>query len=537
MKTKYLKSILPAALLTFAASCTDLDVDIQSQYTEFPDSELASEARAANAYYAMRGPLSRDYNHAQSLSSDEVTPHSYGANDYYDNGRYTHMFLHSWTPDDPCIGYWETVAGGITTCNNLIAEFGDAENVAPTIASLRAVRAYYFFVLMDSYGDVPLLDHKLADDERIDRSPRADIARFIEKELLEVRDQLSEEVNASTYGMPTRWMADALLAKLYLNWAVYTCGDVTQYTPDLPNEKLNDLVAVCDEIIASGRFDLSDDYRSKFYPDNGYQIRDFIYAMPFDRETQQGMTYARWWTHRSGNIGFYGVDLPSSVGGIFGVTSDFLDLFCLTNDERNETIIGGPLYVRDPYTYEATDTPWMVDGQQVVLTRDIPLNPVDEIMGVDNTPHGGRSVGYRSIKFYMDLQTTAAQSRSQSNDVPIFRYADVLLMKAEAILRGATATNGDTPMSLINQIRDYVGAEEKVTDSVTLDDLLDERGREFADESWRRNDLIRFGKFEDDWGWKHIINPAAKTQFYRRIFPIPTGVMNTNTNWEQNPGY
>ena len=178
-----------------------------------------------------------------------------------------------------------------------------------------------------------------------------------------------------------------------------------------------------------------------------------------------------------------------------------------------------------------------VDGQQVVLTRDIPLNPVDEIMGVDNTPHGGRSVGYRSIKFYMDLQTTAAQSRSQSNDVPIFRYADVLLMKAEAILRGATATNGDTPMSLINQIRDYVGAEEKVTDSVTLDDLLDERGREFADESWRRNDLIRFGKFEDDWGWKHIINPAAKTQLYRRIFPIPTGVMNTNTNWEQNPGY
>ncbi len=136
----------------------------------------------------------------------------------------------------------------------------------------------------------------------------------------------------------------------------------------------------------------------------------------------------------------------------------------------------------------------------------------------------------------MDLKTTKAQNRSQSNDVPIFRYADVLLMKAEAILRGASATKGDTPASLMNQIRSYVHAPSFVG-SPTLEDLLDERAREFVDESWRRNDLIRFGKFEDDWGFKHVVNPAAKTQKFRRIFPIPTYVLNTNTNWKQNTGY
>ena len=109
-------------------------------------------------------------------------------------------------------------------------------------------------------------------------------------------------------------------------------------------------------------------------------------------------------------------------------------------------------------------------------------------------------------------------------------------MKAEAILRGATATKGDTPASLMNQIRSYVNAPQ-LSGTPTLDELLDERARELVDESWRRNDLIRFGKFEDDWGFKHLVNPNAKTQKFRRIFPIPNYVLNTNTNWSQNNGY
>ncbi|MDR3118923.1 MAG: RagB/SusD family nutrient uptake outer membrane protein [Mediterranea sp.] len=534
MRTKTIQSLLPAALLALAASCTDLDVDILSQYTAFPESELAAEAKAANAYFAMRGPLGCDYNNAQTLSSDEATSFSFNSTDYWDNGYRNHITLHSWTPDDSAISYWGSLTQGITTCNGLIAEMGG--NEAAVTAPIRAVRAYYFWVLMDSYGDVPLLDHVPAEDEAIDRAPRADIARFIESELLAVVNLLPDNVDVSTYGKPTRWMADALLAKLYLNWAVYTCGDVTAYSPETANPKLNNLVSVCDDIITSGKFDLTDNYLTKFTPENGPHIKDFIYAMPYDRETQQGMTYARFWTHRNGNKDFYGVDLPNSVGGCLALNPGFIDKFNLPGDDRNEQILGGPLFVRSPSTYKATATPWIVSGQQVTLTKEITLNSLDETMPVDNTAHGGRSQGYRSIKFYMDLKTTASQNRSQSNDAPIFRYADILLMKAEAILRGATATNGDTPMSLVNQIRDYVHAPQ-ITQSPTLDELLDERAREFADENWRRNDLIRFGKFEDDWGYKHIINPNARTERYRRIFPVPRSILNTNTNWSQNNGY
>lgn len=531
MKIKDIKYVLPMLLLALAASCTDLEVDIKSQYTSFPDSEIAAEAKTADVYFAMRGPLSRSYHHAQTLSSDEAMGVSLSG-DYYDNGAYAHMSLHSWTPDDGVIGYFEDLTGGITKCNKAIIELGGEE--VPVTAPVRAARAYYLWVLMDSYGDIPILNRLLEEDEAIERSPRAKVARYIESELLAVLDHLPTNVDPSTYGKPTRYMAEALLAKLYLNWAVYTASDVTSYTPSMSNEKLNEVVAMCDDIIASGKFDLSDPYLPKFYPENGPHIKDFIYVMPYDRQTQQGMTYARFWTHRSGNKGFYGVDLPNSVAGNFAYNPEFADKFSLEGDERNETILRGPLYVRDPATYKATSTPWIVDGVHVTLTKGIELLDY-ETLDVGNDLKG-RSQGYRSVKFYMDLKTTKAQNRSQSNDVPIFRYADVLLMKAEAILRGAVATKGDTPSSLMNQIRSYVHAPQ-LSGTPTLDDLLDERAREFVDESWRRNDLIRFGKFEDDWGFKHVVNPNAKTQKFRRIFPIPTYILNTNTNWQQNTGY
>ena len=91
-------------------------------------------------------------------------------------------------------------------------------------------------------------------------------------------------------------------------------------------------------------------------------------------------------------------------------------------------------------------------------------------------------------------------------------------------------------MGLINQIRSYVDAP-LMTTNPTLEDLLDERAREFADESWRRNDLIRFGKFEDNWGFREELYPAGLIEKFRRIFPLPKDVMNVNTNWKQNKGY
>jgi hypothetical protein len=103
-------------------------------------------------------------------------------------------------------------------------------------------------------------------------------------------------------------------------------------------------------------------------------------------------------------------------------------------------------------------------------------------------------------------------------------------MKAEAILRGGTATQGQTALSLVNTIRSNRSTSAAWT-SVTLDDLYKERCREFAWETWHRNDMIRFGHYEDVYGFK------TNTDTYRRLFPIPTVALTTNTKLIQNSGY
>ncbi|WP_291857825.1 RagB/SusD family nutrient uptake outer membrane protein [Marinilabilia sp.] len=520
-------------------SCTDLDVDVNSLYTSYPDSEIAIEAKTADVYYAFRGMLGRRYNEAMTFSSDECMGVSFDG-DYYDSGNYAHPSLHDFMPDDACMGYWYDLASGITKCNQVLVEFGGKEE--EVIAPIRAIRAFYHFILMDSYGDVPILDHVLEADEALERSSRADVAEWIESELLAVIDHMTTNVDASTYGKPTRWMVDALLAKLYINWNVYT-QDVTSssWSALANNEKLDDCVAVCDDIIQSGIFNINDDYLEKFYPTNGSHIKDFIYAMPYTAANQDGLTYGRFRTWRKGDsdgdggAGLYGIKLAKSCAGNFAMNPEFADLFSLEGDRRNNAIFKDALYQYDPSTYQVTSTPFEYKGEQVVLTKDISLAVVDENLNVGANVSGW-SQGYRFNKFIMDPNDFGLYSRCQDNDVPIFRYADILLTKCEAILRGATATNGDTPMGLFNQIRTYVNAPT-LASNPTLDELLDERGREFFDENWRRNDLIRFGHFEDDWGFKHTVNPSAKTDYTKRIFPVPTGVLNENTNWTQNEGY
>ena len=528
-----MKIYLAAGLLTATAGCTDLDVDIKSQLTEYPNSEIAAEAKLADIYYSFRGALGRRYNEAVSFSSDEFTGISFDG-DYYNSGENAHPTLHMLTPDDVTISWYEDLTSGITKCNRAIVDLGgeESENAAPALA----MRAFYHFILMDCYGDTPILNRLLDDDEAIDRSSRPEVAAFIEEDLLKAIPNLTKNVDNSTYGKPNYWMAKALLAKLYINWAVYTTADVANYVPTASNPKLNDCIAICDEIIASGIFNLNDGYREKFFPENGPHIKDFIYAMPFDRITAQGMTYARFRTWRQMNKldpTMYGFKLSASVGGNFAVNPNVVDLLSLPGDERNGVIVGGPICFFDN-NRNLTTEPVIYNGEQLNFTKEITLKVQSAELNTGKDVNGW-SQGYKSVKWFPTYDDYV-NGRNQSNDVPVFRYADIILTKAEAILRGGNATNGDTPASLMNQIRAYVGAPA-VEGNPTLQDLLDERGREFFDENWRRNDLIRFGNFEDDWGLKHVINPAAKTEKFRRIFPIPTHVMDKNTNWKQNPGY
>lgn len=532
-----IKITLAAAVLGITASCTDLDVDVKSKYTEYPNDPVAIEGKMSDVYYSFRQALGNNYNRVQTFSSDEATGVSFGT-DYFDKGENIHPSIHNFMSGDAPANYWTDLASGITKCNKIIEEFKETPKVA---APARLMRAFYHFILMDSYGDVPVLDHLPADNEAVVRSPRKDVAEFIEKEVKECLPDLSDKNDASTYGKPNKWMAEALLVKLYINWGVYTCGDVTKYdVATTKNSKLDECVKYCDDIIGSGLFNLNDPYRKKFMFDNGPQIKDFIYAMPYDKVSAQGLLYGRYRAFRriddGDTQGYYGGKMGKSCAGICAMNPEFADLFCLEGDDRNDAVLKGKVFIHDAITGEETDKPYIYKGTQLELTKTITLQEGGlATLNCGATPDGWRQ-GYRSIKFYPNPNEYSAYNRYQSNDVPIFRFADIILTKAEAIKRGATATNGDTPQSLFNQIRSYVHAPLLDHDP-SLQEILDERGREFFDENWRRNDMIRFGTFESEYGFHKHSNPDARFDKTCRILPVPDDILKENTNWEQNPGY
>lgn len=532
-----IKMTLAAAVLGITASCTDLDVDVKSKYTEYPNDPVAIEGKMSDVYYSFRQALGNNYNRVQTFSSDEATGVSFGT-DYFDKGENIHPSIHNFMSGDDPANYWTDLASGITKCNKIIEEFKETPKVA---APARLMRAFYHFILMDSYGDVPVLDHLPADNEAVVRSPRKEVAEFIEKEVKECLPDLSDKNDASTYGKPNKWMAEALLVKLYINWGVYTCGDVTKYdVATTKNSNLDECVKYCDDIIGSGLFNLNDPYRKKFMFDNGPQIKDFIYAMPYDKVSAQGLLYGRYRAFRriddGDTQGYYGGKMGKSCAGICAMNPEFADLFCLEGDDRNDAVLKGKVFIHDAITGEETDKPYIYKGTQLELTKTITLQEGGlATLNCGATPDGWRQ-GYRSIKFYPNPNEYSAYNRYQSNDVPIFRFADIILTKAEAIKRGATATNGDTPQSLFNQIRSYVHAPLLDHDP-SLQEILDERGREFFDENWRRNDMIRFGTFESEYGFHKHSNPDARFDKTCRILPVPDDILKENTNWEQNPGY
>ena len=553
MKTN-IKIYFTAALAALTVGCTDLDVPVESQYTSYPNSEAALEAQLSGIYFQMRDCFGRRYMEGLTLSSDEYSAVSYGGN-WYDNGAYAHPSLHNFTYEDASIDWMTVLASGVVKANEIINSDADDTYKAPA----RAMRAFFTYIMMDCWGDVAINDATL--DGEIDlemRQPRADVARWIESELKEIIPQLTTETTGENYGKPNKYMAQALLARLYINWPVYTAAAVEQYDANsYSNEKLADCIAVCDEIIKSGKFELGPDpYRFKFASDNTERvqngtIKDFIYAMPYHTTQATGMQYGR--SHSYKDIknlkpSYYGEALTNSGGGYMTMTPEFVKLFNLKGDERNKLILGlsenlddyrydtgsdeNTVYVYDPTTLlPTTEVCKDKEGNPLKLTRNINLVEKDFSINVGDNLTGWRQ-GCRNLKWHV-TRTDYANGRNQSNDFPIFRYADVLLMKAEALVRQGKASEA-TP--LVNQIRAYVSAEQ-LDHAPSLNDIYEERGREFFDENMRRADMIRFGHFEDEYFPHYKDFPTANFDKTRRVFPINKSMLDLNPKWTQNNGY
>ena len=547
----YIKFLLLGGAMAGAASCTDLDTPLRTDYEKFPESEIATSAEFNKCYYYIRneGWLGRNFWETVFMLGDEAMGVNFAGN-YFDNGRYFLCSVHQMRADHYSGGQEGDLLAGITYTNTVIRQYGGPEGTDPVVAPLRVIRAFYHFLFMDMYGDTPIMDHPAGEDEFFDRKPRAEVAAFIEKELLEAIPDMTENNDLSTYGRPNKWMAEALLVKLYLNWGVYT-NPIESVTNNTPNEKLNDCIKWCDELINSGVFEVGTGYRKKFFPDNGVHIKDFIYAMPMDPYTYGNGYWGGWQPNRffdyraSGNmsIGTWTWKPYEVPAGTFVLIPECVDRFCLEGDERNEVVAVGQHYAYDPKTFERTTNEVKVRSgrknvpliyKKDITFFDISTGDVGPESSADALMQGARLYKYPPLE--EDYDGRWDKKGLQGNDIPVFRFADILLTKAECILRGGTPTLGHTAASLINQVRDCAHAPH-VSGTPTLDELLDERGREFIMEMWRRNDLIRYGKFEDDWGWKNEINPAAKTNLGMRLMPLSNGTLGTNTNWSQNAGY
>lgn len=529
MKKIYITSL---CIATFLMGCTKLDVPVESELTpeNFPSTPESFVAATGPIYTQLRSGYAVNYWRMQELSTDEAIIPARDGN-YDDGGQYRTLHKHTWNPDHPTVkAVWEWGFGGIQTCNRLLslfegAEEGDAKTL--TLAEIRAMRALFYFFMMDIYGNLPISD-AFGSSEPPATSSRAEVFTFIESELLAVAPDLSTETGQLTYGRPTRWLAYVLLQKLYLNAEYYTG------TP-----KYTESVAYADLLLTESNFALVGDFASLFMPDNGPNS-ETIFAVPYDANVAPGNQFSRFGLH-TGLQDKY--DLPFRPSIALSTIADFYALFNLDGDKRNETWLAGKQFDFDgnPILIETTNKGLDADYNgpnpdqkiqwQLEFTPEMPLKNV-ATMDVGNDQLG-QARGVRSIKYYPDKNTHPSE-RDSNNDVPVFRLADVYLMKAEAILRGAAATNvkGElqTADVLVNKIRSRVGAAE--VSGVSLDQLLDERGREFAWEAWRRNDLIRFGKFEGTWGF----NSGGQATTYR-IYPVPTSEMLLNTKLIQNPGY
>lgn len=529
---------LSGALVIGMTACHKIDVPVTTQLTPevFPQNSAQFIQAAGPAYMALRGNYSTDYHFMQSISTDESILPARGGN-WYDNRGYIDMHFHTWSKDHGGTGTcWSWLSKTIGASNQALSILGktmpEGADKDQALAELKMVRAIAYFMFMDMYGNVPIVAEYGNFTPR-DKSPRTEVFNFIEKEIKDAIPNLSNVVGQATYGRANKYTAFALLAKMYVNAEYYT-----------GTKRYNDCVAYCDSVISSGKYSLEPlaTYLQMFYPSNGPTTKEFIFAIPYDPTSSAAlgtngfMYHARYDVPRSEKAKF---NLPFTPSAPRSTLPEFYANFNDLNDVRNKQWLTGLQFMNDGVTpimvkttnkgYDEFYTGPNPDASytyQVNLTPEIILRKSVELVDLGDDEKAW-NMGYRNIKFYPDASST---TRNQNNDVPFLRYSDIILMKAEAILRGGTATLGHTPLSLVNMLR-AVRTTSAPLSSVDLDFIYTERAREFSWECWRRNDMIRFGKFEGSWGFK------TNTDQYRRIFPIPTQAMVLNPALTQNPGY
>ncbi|WP_346856296.1 RagB/SusD family nutrient uptake outer membrane protein [uncultured Draconibacterium sp.] len=482
--------------------CTDLDETLEDRLTKDQVTAANVSDLLAELYKTLSGIDGSGADKVFEHTTDILMAPTRGG-DWDDNGAWRALHQHKWDPEHSGIGNrYQAYTSGLFSAIDLLQYDANSQQQAEA----RFIRALYVFWIADGWGQVPMRDPGSALSEDPYVMSGGEAVDFIISELESIMSNLPE---TSDHWVATQSAAHALLAKAYINKDVFS-SDRQSFT--ISSENMTSVIANCDAIINTGDYALESDFYMNFSADNEGS-KEIIFSSRNTRGIQSGGVQGRYYSTLHYN------QKPSGWNG-FTTLADFYDSFEEGDIRRHGEVAAvkaasgieaGLLYGQQ---YDENGTA-LEDraGHPLFFTKESPIIS------------GGATLetsGIRIMKYTPDYGNVD----SPENDLVLLRYADVLLMKAEALLR-----NGDSAsaLTIVNQLRSIRNASE--LSSLSLDILLEERGRELYDENWRRNDLIRYGKYLEAWAEK----PASDSKYL--LFPFSSSQIASNPNLVQNPGY
>jgi hypothetical protein len=467
-------------------------------------------------------PFLRGIINLQDFTADDMK------NRWGDNGLDQLTTASNWDSNNKFMRYmYNRIYYTAPLANKVIAQMNSFSfsNKDQVISELRFLRALAYYYLIDCFGKGPLL----TEADLLSTAPKAESTRkqlfdFVESELLDIENKIPQRIG---YGQASKGAVRMLLAKLYLNAEIYTGSSVLAAPSPNVGKNVYELAGKYSKlVIDEGGYKLADNFRSLFCRDNDVTDAkdEIIYVLIADPVTSQSygnttylidgslndatMTATDYGNPGGGTNAWAGHRATKAWYGLFGNSPQALDA---SPDDRAHLFWSNYLDV-DPakrHSYEMTNYKTWTDG-------------------------------YPSIKFTnSNFIGSVSPNKFAGTDFPLFRLADAYLMYAESVLRGGGGSMSEA-VGFVNAIRNRSHASSITAGDLTLNFILDERGRELNFEGHRRTDLIRFGKFTGGsylWPWKGNVMGGTSIPASYNLFPIPLKALEANPNLTQNPGY
>jgi len=525
-KTQFMKTKLAVAgviaLCALAPACTDLTEVPQSAITPENFYRNADEAIGGLAsVYAQLRATNDEYYNISEISTDEMIVPTRGQ-DWYDNGKWLDIHRQTFTANSPAgldniNSAWTNLFIGVARANVVLTgiENTNFTGKATMTAELRALRALYYYMLMDAFGGVPIVtDPEIAARPR---NTRAEVFAFVESELKAARPDLPPKWSADMNGRFTQGAVDAILASLYLNARVFT-GDVSATGLAPGAQRWQDAITAANAVINSGNYSLTTDanqscspagcgWRKNFTADNNLSP-EIIFAVKYINVTDIGLNFLMRALHYNQYSG------PEAPWNGFSTLADTYNSFDPA-DQRTQIFLAGPQIN-------------LVTGQPA---KDRQGNPLVFDPNIPDVTAATEGQGVRIDKWPVDPNHV---TRNNGNDYAWFRLGEMYLIRAEA-----NNELGNTAAAILdlNLLRSRVFSPPKplaagLTQQQVRDAILKERLFEMTAEGKRRQDLIRFGQFTSGTWYAKTTNAP-----YKILFPIPQTQIETNPQLTQNPGY